>query len=214
MAGDVGSVEARPSGAKPRFFDHREMAQGDAYDSIPVLDVGPYLTGKTGAREALTDNIRFIQESIGFYVIVNHGIPPSVFADAYAQLANFFALPLKTKLKYKFGERSVGYIPAKSTVYVTSIINENTKQDLNETFALATDRPEDNPLIRAGMRFVGPNPWPGELKGFRAAIANFQHEVIALGRKLLPLYALALEQPAGFFDYYFTDPISWGRYSY
>jgi isopenicillin N synthase-like dioxygenase len=123
-------------------------------------------------------------------------------------------LPLETKLKYKFGARSVGYIPAKSTVYVTSIINENTKQDLNETFALATDRPADNALIKDGLRFVGPNPWPTELDEFRPAIAAYQSKIIDLGRKMLPLYALALDQSADFFDHCFKDPISWGRYSY
>ena len=211
---EVGQTSTGMNNPPPIIFDHETMAGGNVYDTIPVLDVGPYLADTPGAREELAANIRYIQESIGFYAIVNHGISRDVFNAAYAELAKFFALPLETKLKYKFDHRSVGYIPAKSTVYVTSVINENTKQDLNETFALATDRPDDNALIEAEMRFVGPNPWPTELDGFREIIANYQRQILALGQKMLPLYALALDQPADFFDPFFTDPISWGRYSY
>ncbi len=197
-----------------KIFDFRRVDKADEFEDIPILDIGPYLTGEPGAREALADNIRFIQETIGFYVIVNHGISRELLDNAYGALQRFFALPTEEKLKLKFGETSVGYIAPKSTVYVTSKINENTKQDLNETLVTVLDRPDDHPYLKQGLRFVGPNKWPENLPGFREAIVGFQNAIVDLGRKMVPLYALALEKPADYFDRYFDEPIVWTRNSH
>jgi isopenicillin N synthase-like dioxygenase len=196
------------------LFDYELVDRADEFNDIPILDVGPYLAGEPGARERLADNIRFIQETIGFYVIVNHGVERRLVEDAYAALARFFALPIDEKLGYKFGASSVGYIAPKSTVYITSKINQNTKQDLNETLALALERPADHPYVRDGVRFTGPNPWPDGLPGFREAIVTFQEAIRNLGQMMVPLYALALEQEVDFFDPYFEEPIQWTRNSH
>jgi isopenicillin N synthase-like dioxygenase len=196
------------------LFDYRTVERGADYETIPVLDVGPYLDGTPNAAEALAANIRFIQETIGFYVIVNHGIDRAVIDGAYAELKRFFALDEDEKARLKFGERSVGYIAPKHTVYVTSTLNENTKRDLNETLALAYERPADHPYVQRGLRFVGPNPWPDDLPGFREAIVRFQEAIMGLARRLVPLYALALDQPFDAFDEYFEEPILWVRNSH
>ncbi|MFT7649042.1 MAG: isopenicillin N synthase-like dioxygenase [Candidatus Poriferisodalaceae bacterium] len=198
----------------PNIFDYRTVGSLDEYEEIPTLDVGPYLAGEPGAAEAIADNIRFIQETIGFYVIINHGVSRKLVDDAYSALEQFFALSTEEKLKLKFGAKSVGYVAPKSTIYVTSKINENTKQDLNETLVLALERPADHPYLEQGLRFVGPNPWPENLPGFRDAIVDFQMAIAALGRKMVPLYALALDKPADFFDQYFEEPIMWTRNSH
>ncbi|MGI9570249.1 MAG: isopenicillin N synthase family dioxygenase, partial [Desulfobulbia bacterium] len=104
-----------------------------------------------------------------------------------------------------------GYMPPKSTVYVTSKINENTKKDLNETLILALEREPDHPLIKAGTRFVGPNMWPTEVEGFREAMIAYQQAILQFGRSILPIYAVALGQSADFFDSHYTDPVLWSR---
>ncbi|MFT4657155.1 MAG: isopenicillin N synthase-like dioxygenase [Minisyncoccia bacterium] len=196
------------------LFDHRTVDREDEFEHIPILDVGPYLAGVDGAAAELAANIRFIQETIGFYVIVNHGVSPSVIDAAYNELERFFALPADEKMRLKFAEQSVGYIAPKHTVYVTSTLNENTKRDLNETFALAYDRPETHPYLQRGIRFVGPNPWPENLPGFREAIVDFQRAILGLALRMVPLYALALDQPIDGFDSFFEEPIMWVRNSH
>ena len=42
---------------------------------IPILDLGPYLDGGTHAFDMLAAKLCEIQENIGFYVVVNHGVP-------------------------------------------------------------------------------------------------------------------------------------------
>jgi len=75
----------------------------------------------------------------------------------------------------------------------------------------ALERPPDHPLIRAGTRFVGPNQWPEGLPGFREAIVSYQQDILRLGRKLLPIFSVALELPPSYFDQYFTDPVMLSR---
>jgi len=188
-------------------------SQTGKYDRIPVLDMGPYLAGESGAREQLAAQLCHVQENIGFYVVINNGVAFSTLDGAYEALKRFFALPIEEKLKFSIDDTSLGYVPIRSTVYITSIINENTKKDLNETLTLARERPADHPAVKERRRFHGPNRWP-EVEGFRDAVVAYQETIAALGQKLLPLYALALDKPADFFDPYFTDPIMWSRNAY
>ncbi len=191
--------------------DNAQAEVEDAYSEIPVLDLGPYLAGEEGTLEELGEKVRHIQETIGFWAVINHGVSWEKLERVYAQLKRFFALSDEEKLKYRINELSVGYVPPKSTKYVSSIINENTKKDLNETLITALDRPENHPLIKAGTRFVGPNQWPEGLDGFRETIVDYQQDIVGLGRNLLPIFARALELPADFFDGKFDDPVMWTR---
>ena len=181
---------------------------------IPRLDLGPYLAGSVAAREALARELRWIQENIGFYVVVNHGVPQAPILRAYQALRAFFALPLEEKLKVRINDKSVGYIPVRSTVYVTSRINRNTRPDLNETITIARERPADDADIRAGLRFVGPNQWPAALPEFRGAMIAYQEAISTLGYAMLPLYARALDLPADYFAPHFTRPTWWVRNTY
>lgn len=187
--------------------------QTGKYDRIPVLDMGPYLAGVPGAREELAAQLRHVQENLGFYVVINNGVDFSRLDANYAALKKFFALSVEEKLKFSIDDTSLGYVPIRSTVYITSVINENTKKDLNETLTLGRERPANHPAVMERRRFHGPNRWP-EIDGFRDAVVAYQETIAALGHKLLPLYALALDKPADFFEPYFTDPIMWSRNAY
>ena len=194
-----------------KIFDYRKVDRADEFEDIPVLDIGSYLSGEPGSAIKLAENIRFIQETIGFYVVVNHGIPVETINRAYSALQKFFALSTEAKMGLKFDHTSVGYIAPKSTVYVTSKINKNTKQDLNETLVLALERSDQHPYVQQGVRFTGPNKWPTQIPNFKQHLVEYQNACANLGRKIVPLYALALEKPADFFDAYFEEPIMWTR---
>lgn len=177
---------------------------------IPVLDMGPYLADTPGALETLAQQLRHAQENVGFYFIVNHGVPQNLITRAYDELRRFFALPDEEKLKIRINEQRVGYVPAKSSVYVTSTVNENTKPDLNEVLLNVRERPADHPELVARERsFHGPNQWPDEdlLPGFRSNLMAYYDAIEALGFKMLAVYARALDLPADYFDPYFRDPM-------
>tara|TARA_B100000809_G_C15105768_1_gene518676 strand:- start:871 stop:1863 length:993 start_codon:yes stop_codon:yes gene_type:complete len=188
--------------------------ENNADVNIPILDLGPYLDGGTHALDVLAAKLCEIQENIGFYVVVNHGVPRPVLERAHAELEAFFSLPLEEKLQLKINEKSVGYIPSQSTVYVTSVVNENTQPDLNETITIARERLPNDPAILAGSRFVGPNQWPEDLPNFRPAMIAYQEAVSVLGYAMLPLYARALDLPDDYFSNFFTEPMWWTRNTY
>lgn len=176
--------------------------------SLPTLDLGPFLAGEVGAAQRLAPVLRQIQEEVGYYAVINHGIPSDLFANALEQVTAFHALPLEEKMILKADARDTGYVPFKSSVYVTSPLNNNTEADLNENLRLVRERPDDHPSIRAGRRFSGPNKWPSEnlLPEFRSVILAYYDALEGLAGAMLPLYALALDLPANFFDADFDDP--------
>ena len=163
---------------------------------FPVLDLEPYFSGAPGAAARLADELRHAQEDVGFYCIVNHGVARATIPDAFAAIAEFFALPPGEKLKVRARNNMLGYLPVESTVYRTSKYNENTEKDMNETILLVR---EDNP-----ERDV--SDWPANPPGFRAALTRYQNEMEALALRLVPLYALALGLGRDFFDEAFREP--------
>ncbi|MEK9661962.1 MAG: 2-oxoglutarate and iron-dependent oxygenase domain-containing protein [Alphaproteobacteria bacterium] len=190
------------------LMEHAEPVVIDG-EEIPFLDIGSYLAGDDAALEPLAARLRDIQQNIGFYYIVNHGVPRGLIRDAFGELKRFFELPEAEKMKLKPVGGGRGYIPPKSSVYVTSPVNRNTKGDLNEVLILTRERPADHPAVLQGLRFHGPNQWPGEdvLPGFRTKMLEYYATMEALGRRLLPLYARALDLPADYFTPLFEDPM-------
>ncbi len=172
-------------------------------EEIPVLDFGPYLAGEDGALEALAGELRHALENVGFYFMVNHGVPGDLIESAHGNIRRFFALPDAEKLKHE------NYLPTRSTIYVSSTINENTQPDLNEMLRIVRERPADHPAIKAGLSSHGPNQWPDEalLPGWKAEMLPYYDAMEALGYRLLPVYARALDLDADYFDGLFDDPV-------
>ena len=68
------------------------------YTEIPVLDLGPYMAGENGALEELGVQVRNIQETIGFWAVINHGVAWKKLEETYKQLKQFFALSDNEKI--------------------------------------------------------------------------------------------------------------------
>ena len=180
-----------------------------ATDEIPILDVGPYLAGEPGALEALANEVRHAQESIGFYYIVNHGVPQQLIDDTFAAVARFFDLPEDEKLALKVDHHQIGYIPPKSSVLKTMVTAETKQPDTNETLSVMRERMPDDPKVVEGRRFSALNRWPPEerVPGLRAQVLAYSDTMEALGWRMLPVYASALELPEDYFYPFFeNDP--------
>jgi len=68
-------------------------------ENLPILDVGPYLAGEPGALEQLAADVKLIQEDLGFFAIVNHGLDPELIEETFKQTAKLFELSMEEKLK-------------------------------------------------------------------------------------------------------------------
>src|SRR5262245_36424740 len=168
--------------------------------AIPVLDVAPYLAGELGARERLGAELRWAFENVGFYYLRGHGITPSLIQATYAQAARFHALPMEDKLAVKVNEDNVGYLPMRVGQF------PERPPSRNAAFFLRRDREADDPRVLAKRRFHGLNQWPAALPGFRETALAYMRAMEALCRRLVPIYATALDLPADAFDQAYAEP--------
>lgn len=173
--------------------------------TIPVIDLAAYLAGGPGARERAARALRHALTEIGFYFIINHGVPMAMVRAAFAEAARFHDLPLDEKMKIRIDRHNVGYLPMKGDTLRTSVVQAVTRPNLNEALFVARDMPPDHPDVKADRRFRGINRWPAGLPGFRETIVAYCDTLERLVQRLMPLYAGALDLPAGYFDDSFRE---------
>src|SRR4029450_215840 len=124
---------------------------------IPVIDLGPYLSGAPGALEATAAQLRGALETIGFFIIIHHDVPQDLIARTFAEARCFHEQPLAAKMALRMNEHNNGYMAMGKYAVWTSEVNANDKPDLNEAFFMKRERRSDDPLVQAGRRLAGPN---------------------------------------------------------
>ena len=173
---------------------------------IPVIDLGPYLAGALGAIDRTAEELHFALTEIGFYFIVNHGVPAEQIHAVFREAARFHALPLQKKLEVKLDKHNVGYLPLRGDTLRTSTVETVTKPNINEAFFVARDLPSNHPEVLADRRFRSANRWPTGLPGFRETVVAYCETMERLVRKLVRLYGCALRLPLEYFDRPFKEP--------
>ncbi|MBI1733777.1 MAG: isopenicillin N synthase family oxygenase [Candidatus Rokubacteria bacterium] len=172
---------------------------------IPTIDLGPYLHGAPRALATTAAELRDALEGVGFFILVNHGVPRDLVERTFAEARRFHAQPHDAKMRLRMNEHNNGYMAMGRYAVWTSDVNANDKPDLNEAFFVRRERAPDDPLLRANRRFAGPNVWPDGLPGFRDTVLAYIASVDALARRFLPVCATALDLPADHFDAAFAE---------
>ena len=162
--------------------------------SIPVLDLAPWFGGDPAERERLSLELGEICHRIGFFYVVNHGIPDRVSADYLALLKAFFALPLATRQ----GIDKANSPQFRGWERLGSELTNN-QVDYREQLDIGVERavvPDPEPYYLA---LLGPNQWPpaAALPGFREAVEAYFARLSLLSRELLRMMSLALGLEAG-----------------
>ena len=73
----------------------------EATQAIPLIDVGPAFRAEPGALEAVAQEMRRACETVGFFYLAGHGVPPTLIDAAFAASREFHALPLESKRALK-----------------------------------------------------------------------------------------------------------------
>jgi len=173
---------------------------------IPILDVSRYFAGDTTELTRLGGQLRHAFEEVGFYSLRGHGVPRGLIDSAFAECERFHAQPQESKHALRINEHNIGYMAMGGSIARSSKVNNNTKPSVNEAFFLRRERTPDDPDVIAGKRFRGLNQWPHELPGFREVALTYMSAMEALGKKLVRIYAVALDLPADYFDPMFEQP--------
>ena len=77
----------------------RPEAKQVPFDSIPLIDLGPFLAGTADDRARVATEIGKACRDIGFFYVTNHGVPQTLIDAVFAQSKRFFALPHDEKMR-------------------------------------------------------------------------------------------------------------------
>src|ERR1700748_1544557 len=119
-------------------------------ETIPILDLGPYLAGEAGADRRVAEALRLASENIGFYFIRNHGVDQTLIDATFAAAPRFHALPMTEKQRLLINRHQIGYLPMGGAKMRSSAVNRNTRHDLNEALFIRRERSPDDPDVGSG----------------------------------------------------------------
>lgn len=170
-----------------------------ATDDIPTIDVAPYFASNDPDDLATAaSDLRFALEQVGFHQLIGHGLDQQLLDDIMDATRTFHALAFTTKNSILLDQPEhpvggVGYMPVGARK-----LPSRERGNPNEAFLIKSDRDID----------MDDNLWLDEdtLPGFRAIVERYGRALEDLARRLLPLYAVALELDADFFDPAFRHP--------
>jgi len=167
-------------------------AKGDGCMQVPVIDLGPYLAGEAGARERTAEAVGEASESLGFFFIVNHGVPQTLIDGVFAETERFHSLPLERKMAVKVVDKIVGYLPLGGQTQRTSVYGKSQHPDRSASFYIRQEFGPEHPDRLAGKAWVFDNRWPGDLPGFRETTLGYFAAMSELALRMLPLHSVAL----------------------
>lgn len=172
--------------------------------ALPIIDMATFRAGDTGAKARLVQEIAEVSRELGFFYIVNHGLPDSLLGDQLAWGRRFFDLPLEDKLEVDFRKLPVrrGYEPM-----ALQTLQAGMQPDQKEAFSLGR---ESEPLA-ADDPFEGPNQWPASRadfdgQAFRRQMQTYRDAMTALGAELCGLIASSLALPQDYFAEALVEP--------
>jgi isopenicillin N synthase-like dioxygenase len=174
-------------------------------EEVPVLDLAPWLAG--GEASALPGELYKACLGTGFFYIKGHGISRAVIDDAFNVTRRYFDIPHERRLMDIIDERfRRGFMPVG--------VNQHPgyAPDLKESYEISMDLPLTDPDVVAAKPLHGPNRWPDHAPWFRPAAEAYFNETLRLGKDMLRLFALALDQDEGFFQKFCTKPMVQSRF--
>jgi len=169
-------------------------------DDIPVIDLHDYFTsGSDAALNQVAEQLRVACEETGFISIVGHQISTEDMDATFEKVRQFHALPIDEKNKILMDRPDwpvggMGYLPLKNRK-----LPARQTGNVNEAFIVKCD----------DQLNMDDNQWPADesLPGYRQSVEFYAQRMVELGRRMLPIYARALDMPADFFNDAFIDPL-------
>lgn len=171
---------------------------------VPIIDVGAMLGGSDALIQELAQEIAEACRSIGFFYILNHGIEAGLYERAFAASRALFQLPLEDKLALDItrSPHMRGYFGFGGDK------SDGVRDDIKEGYDMAMDLPLNDPYVKEGLTFYGPNVWPPSLPQFKEVMTEYHQRHLQLGRALLRLFARGLGVHDEFFDSKFVKPMA------
>lgn len=173
---------------------------------IPVVDIEPLR--KTGDAAQTAKKLLRAVENVGFFYVINHGIPKIAIDNARAAAQRFFDYPIDQKNEVAMDEHHRGFLAVgQSKMY------DGANADLKESFVWGLELAATDPRLNSNP-FLVANRWPAFDPDFKAEVYPYLEACNACGKDLFKAFATAMDIAAGSFNHSFDAPISRGSLVY
>jgi len=156
---------------------------------IPTVDFRLASSDDEGENAAFVEQVGGALKDIGFFALVNHGIPRTLIDETYRQCDAFFDLEEATKRKYSQPEiaHQRGY-----TAFGVEHAKDNPAPDLKEFWQAGRVYPEQGPSPSYPA-----NIWPTEhVEGFQPTAERLYASMESLAERLLEACSVYLGKSA------------------
>lgn len=172
--------------------------------SVPIIDLAPMLSGSAAGTRAAATEIGGVSREIGFFYVVNHGIPADLTEAVFREAIMFFARPTndKERFSYKKSKSNTGYFAFGDEQL------DATAADSKEAFQVNRDIANDDPAYLAGKPFHAPNQWPERAPEFRNTMLSYFALQKSLCERLHQAFAIDLGLEPDYFAPYIDKPLA------
>lgn len=172
---------------------------------VAIIDLTDLRSPDIERRKRLGDEIARACREVGFFYIVNHGIPKAKIQRMFEIARQFFGLTAEQKQQLSMANNNSyrGYLPMKTTGNDPSM-----KGLLLEAFHAWQEHAPGDPRVAAGKPLHGVNVWPAQLPGMHEEVMDYAGMVTALARDLIGIAALGIGLPEDTFLRHFDEPLS------
>lgn len=164
-----------------------------AATAIPVVSLARWTSGTEADRDAFADELREICHGIGFFTLVDHGLPEGFVGRYFDQLRAFFALP--ESVKKRIDKRRSRHFRGWERVGAELT---NNRVDYREQLDLSGEHPPYPVDVTPDyLRLDGPNQWLADedLPGFRATVEEFFERMSGIADQLMAAMCRGLGLP-------------------
>lgn len=176
---------------------------GGGFSEIPVVDLGRSADAPGSGSAGLADELREICHTVGFFIVVNHGVSAQLVDTVFAMMRRFFALSVDDKLRIdKRSSRHFRGWESEGAEYT------NNRPDIREQIDVWTEWPARAADVTPDyLRLLGPNQWmPDELlPDHRDLTLQWFDELGALARHLMAILSAGLGLADGHLEAVFGD---------
>jgi isopenicillin N synthase-like dioxygenase len=174
-----------------------------AVAAIPTIDLAGFRSGDRDAIERVAREIGAAARGIGFFTLVNHGIPATLIDAAFAEARTFFALPLDEKMRVSVAHSKDyrGYVRIGEET-----LDPTKAPDVKEAFNAGPDLAPGDPDVLAGKPFAAVNQWP-ESASFKATLKTYHAASLELVVALHRAFAIDLAIDEDYFEARFSRAV-------
>ncbi|CAB4872819.1 unannotated protein [freshwater metagenome] len=183
-------------------------------DTVPVIDIAPFLEGTTAGIEHVAKQIAHACEEIGFFQITGYGVSEEFIQQVYDMSRRFF--DLTEEQKAVAAQPATDQVRGWTAVGMEGLsysLDEVAPGDLKEKMDMGPFNVPNDDYHRgaeAGPHFAT-NVWPDALPEMRPLWERYFAEMSEVSRQVMRIFAVALGLDIEFFEDKINDHISMFR---